>query len=116
MSYNDSRTLMRFRTTENKKGRELIKQDSSCVLEYEVTYRLYQLRKSGSLVYRIYAGYRRDRVYCFAGNNRSAAQEIFDTVVRGCVTPCTLQCIIDDLLPEYENAEQADGMLAAANG
>lgn len=103
MSYNASRTARQTRTSETKKGRELIMQSAARVLDYEVGYRLYQIKRGGKSLYQIYSGYRRDRVYCSAGGNRQTAENIFAAVVKGKVTPCTLRCIVSDLLPEDES-------------
>ncbi len=105
MSYNES--IRVGRTTESKKGRVLIMQSTAEVLGSEVIYRLYRSKQAGEYVYQIYAGYKRERVYCTAGKNRDMAEKIFLAVVKGRVTPCTLPCIVADLLPDAAEEEAA---------
>ncbi len=99
MSYIDSST-QKVRTTKTKSGRVLIMQSTSLVLGSEVSYRFYRTRRAGEIVYMIYAGYKRERVYCYAGGDRAAAESVYTAVVRGHVTPCTLPFIIEDMIPD----------------
>ncbi|HOA84741.1 MAG: hypothetical protein GX057_00030 [Clostridiales bacterium] len=105
MGYSESRTAERAVGT--KKGRVLIMQSSAEVLGSEVVYRLYRAKQAGEYVYLIYAGYKRERVYCAAGKSRDMAESIFSAVVKGRVTPCTLPCIVSDLLPDAAEEEAA---------
>lgn len=107
MGYNASNTHTIFRTSEAKKGKELIMQSTARVLDYDVGYRLYRLKRSGKIVYQIYAGYRRDRIYCSVGSDRVVAESIFAAIVKGKVTPCSLKYIIEDLLPDIVSEESA---------
>lgn len=107
MSYIDSSTKKRAGTTGNKKGRVLIMQNTSLVLGSEVNYRLYRTRRDGGIVYQIYTGYKRERVYCYAGGDSTVAENIFAAIVKGHVTPCTLSCIVEDLLPDPAENEAA---------
>ena len=100
MSYIDSSTSKRAGTTGNKKGRVLIMQSATLVLGSEVNYRLYRTKRDGGIVYQIYTGYKRERVYCYVGSDLTAAENIFAAIVKGHVTPCTLTCIMEDLLPD----------------
>ncbi len=105
MSYINSTTPKIRGSAENKKGRMLIAENKASVLGADVNYRLYQMRRRGEVAYQIYAGYGRERVYCCAGGERNMAESIFAAVVKGSVTPCTLACIVEDLLPDPADAE-----------
>ncbi len=107
MSYINSTPQKIRGSAENKKGRILIAENKASVLGADVNYRLYQMRRRGDLTYQLYAGYGRERVYCCAGGDRSIAESIFAAVVKGSVTPCTLACIVEDLLPDPADAESA---------
>lgn len=106
MSYNDS-SRIGTRATETKKGRVLIMQSTAEVLGSEVIYRLYRAKQAGEYVYQIYAGYKRERVYCGVGKDRDIAEIIFTAVAKGRVTPCTLPCIVADLMPDPAEEEAA---------
>jgi hypothetical protein len=115
MSYIVSSASAKAETTKQQKGRVLIMQSTSTVLGSEVIYRLYQTRRDGTAVYQVYAGYKREKVYCYAGRDRNQAENIFAIVARGCVTPCTLPFIMEDLLPDAAEEEADAAQIFAFN-
>ena len=73
-----------------------IKGEVRIILGKEVFYRLYEVRRSGARRYAInVSGGGESSAYYF-GTEKLAAVEMFDVIVAGLVTPCSLKYVAED--------------------
>ncbi len=72
-------------------------EDSQTVAGETVRYRLYEGRFALPQYYAEIVTYE-DRATAYLGEEREAAKELYTALVRGTVTPCTLQAIVEDFL------------------
>ncbi len=73
-----------------------IRGDVRQILGKDVFYRLYEVHRAGFKSYAInISGCGENKTYSF-GMDKKAAIEIFDVIVDGAVTPCSLKYIAED--------------------
>lgn len=77
-----------------------IKHDKKTVLDREITYKLFLVRKSGDLYYTIRVSDGDECEKSGFGSVRSRAVDIYQKIVRNEVTPCTLRDIAEDFAKE----------------
>ena len=87
---------------------KLYKTDEFCVLHplaeaeaellgESVRYRLYEGRFAGCRYY-VEVTYREERAAAYLGEDKGRAQRLYELLVKGTVTPCTLESIVVDYL------------------
>lgn len=94
-----------YGSTERKRTaqvRDLLLDGTARVLNGWVHYRMYQLVKNGEVLYRLCTTYAGTRAECCVRCNRSFADKLFFTLLRGRVTPCSMVYIVCELV---ENSE-----------
>ena len=62
-----------------------------------VTYTLFELRDGHGVSYALSAAEEGYGALCEAGNDRTAAEGLFELICNGEVTPCTLCDVLDDI-------------------
>ena len=72
-------------------------EDSQTVAGELVRYRLYEGRFALPQYYAEIVLYG-ERATAYLGEDREVARELYAALVRGTVTPCTLQAVVDDFL------------------
>ena len=71
--------------------------DQTELLGEKVCYRLYEGRFAGSRYY-VEVTYREERAAAYLGEDGAKARCLYDLLVSGTVTPCTLEAIVADYL------------------
>lgn len=98
MGRNDKYTETNCDTKTVKGGKILLSENSSEILGSVARYKLFAMRRS--CVYQIYVSYRREHAASVIHCGRETAEGIYNSVVNGTVTPCSLTFVVNDLMPE----------------
>ena len=73
-----------------------IRNEVRVVLGKEVTYGFYEVRGAGGVRYAVGVSCGAEKSAYYFGAVRLAAEEMFDVIVEGLVTPCSLKYIAED--------------------
>lgn len=87
---------MNNQITKSKLRGVQLKGDAIHVLDNEIYYKLYVIRRGGARLYAINVTAGKESSTCCFGKDRQSAMDIYSTIVENSVTPCTLCDIAED--------------------
>jgi hypothetical protein len=92
------KTMILFKQCRKNRYRRIvrIKGEVRSVLGKEVTYGFYEVRGAGGVRYAVSVSSGVESSAYYFGTERLAAEEMFDVIVEGLVTPCSLKYIAED--------------------